>query len=90
MINLWNTIAECLFKRFERQRLVQVLTELPRSDHSGENIHEEADIDETSVETHIGNIGDPDLILMRDLKGFEHVAPRFIPRSDFVVWVPHA
>ena len=70
MVNLRNAVAECLFERFERQRLAQVLTDLPRFDHSGENIHEERDIDEASFEAHISNIGHPDLILMRNLKGF--------------------
>ena len=71
MMNLRDAVAECLFERFERQRLTQVLmTDLPSFDDSGENIHEQADIDETSLETNIGNICHPDLILMRDFKGF--------------------
>ena len=53
-------------------------TDLPSSDHSGEDVHEHSDIDETSLETDVGNTADPDLILMRDLKGFEQIAPRFL------------
>ena len=56
-----------------------MLTQMPRSNHASENIHEQSDIDEASVETNLGNISHPDLILMRDLKVFEPVAPRFIP-----------
>ena len=70
MMNLRDAVAECLFERFERQRLAEVLTDLPGFDHSGENIHEQADIDETSIETNIGNIGHPDLILTRDFERF--------------------
>ena len=48
MMNLRDAVAECLFERFERQRLeTQVLTDLPGFDDSSENIHEQADIDET-------------------------------------------
>ena len=84
-------MAECLFERFERQRLeTQVLTELPGFDHSGENIHEQADIDEASLETNIGNIAYPDLILMRDLKGFEAVAPRTYHPEAILLFDPHA
>ena len=78
-MSLTDAVAKCLLERFECQKLVQVLTEVPRFDHSGENIHQQAEIDETSIETHIGNIADPDLIRMRDLNVFEQVAPRFIP-----------
>ena len=56
-----------------------MLPELPRFDDSGENIHDQADIDKTSIETTVCNISHPDLILMRNLKVFEQVTPRFIP-----------
>ena len=78
MVYLWDAVAECLFQRFERQRLIQVLTELPRFDHAREDIHEQAEVDETPIETHISNICHPDLIWTRDLKVFEQVAPRFL------------
>ena len=83
MVQSQGPVAECLLERFERQRLVQVLTEVPRFDDSGEDIHQQADIDKTSIETDVCNISHPDLILMRDLKGFEQVAPRFIPLKRF-------
>ena len=83
MMNLRDAVAQCLFERFERQRLVQVLTDLPRFDDSGENIHEQADIDETSLESDVCNIRHPDLILMRYLKGFEQVGPGFLPLKRF-------
>ena len=90
-MNLRDAVAECLFERFERQRLeTQVLTELPRSDHSGENIHEQADIDETSIETHIGNIRHPDLILTRDLNVCEPVVPRTCLPEAILLFDTHA
>ncbi len=90
MMNLRDAVAQCLFERFERQRLTQVLTDLPGFDDSGENIHEQADIDETSLETNIGNISHPDLILTRDLKVFEAVAPRTCPPEAILLFDPHA
>ena len=40
-MNLWVAVAECFF---ERQRMVQVLTDrFPGFDQSGENIHEIAE-----------------------------------------------
>ena len=45
-------------------------------DQPGENIHEQAEINEAFLETNIGNISHPDLILTRDHKVFEAVAPR--------------
>ena len=51
-------------------------TDLPSSDHSGEDVHEQSDIDEPSLETDVGNIADPDLILSRDLKGLNSIDPR--------------
>ena len=51
-------------------------TDLPSPDHSGEDIHEQSDIDEASLETDVGNIGHPDLILSRDLKGLNSIDPR--------------
>ena len=83
-------MAECFFERFERQRLGQVLTDLPRSNHPSENIDEQADIDETSIETNIGNISHPDLILTRDLKVFEAVAPRTCHPEAILLFDPHA
>ena len=65
-------------------------TNLIGFDDSGENIHEQADIDETSIETNIGNIAHPDLILMRDLKGFEQVAPWTCPPEAILLFDPHA
>ena len=59
-MNLTDAVeTECLLERLERQRLVQVWTEVPGFDHSGENIHEQSEIDEALLETHIGNIGPP-------------------------------
>ena len=89
-MNLRDAVAQCLFERFERQRLVQVLTDLPRFDDSGENIHEQADIDEASLKTNIGNISHPDLILMRDLKVFEQVASMAYPPEAILLFDPHA
>ncbi len=62
MMNLRDAVAERLFKRFERQRLTQVLTQMPPSDHTREDIHEQTHIDEVRLETNVGNIADPDLI----------------------------
>ena len=91
MMNLRDAVAQCLFEGFERQRLeTQVLADLPGFDDSGENIDEQADIDETSIETNIGNIAHPDLILMRDLKGFEQVAPWTCPPEAILLFDPHA
>ena len=67
-----------------------MLTDLPRSDHPSENIHEQADIDETSIETNIGNIAHPDLILTRNLKVFEAVAPRTCHPEAILLFDPHA
>ena len=83
MMNLWDAVVQCFFQRFERQRGVQVLTDIPSFDQSCENIHEQAEINEASLETNIGNICHPDLILTRDLKVFETVAPGFIPLKRF-------
>ena len=41
-----------------------MVADLPSSDHSGEDVHEARDRDEASLETDVGNIGDPDLILL--------------------------
>ena len=49
-------------------------------DQPGENIHEQAEINEAFLETNIGNISHPDLILTRDHKVFEAVAPRLFFR----------
>ena len=46
----------------------QMLTEVPPAYHSGEDIHEQSDIDETSLETDVGNIAYPDLIGSTDFK----------------------
>ena len=51
-------------------------TDLPSSDHSGEDVHEHSDIDETSLEADVGDIAHPDLILSRDLKGLNSIDPR--------------
>ena len=56
---------------------------MPSSDQPSENIHEQAEIDEASLETNIGNISHPDLILTRDFKVFETVAPGGIPLKRF-------
>ena len=42
--------------------------DLLSSDHSGEDVHEHSDIDETSLESDVRDIAHPDLILSRDLK----------------------
>ena len=54
-----------------------MLTDLP---NSGENIHEQADIDEASLKTNIGNISHPDLILNQ---GFQAGAPWTYPLKRF-------
>ena len=51
-------------------------TDLPSSDHSGEDVHKHGDIDETSFETDVGNIADPDLIRSKDLKTLNSIDPR--------------
>ena len=82
MMNLRDAVAERFFERFERQRLVQVLTDMPSSDEPSENIHEQAEINEASLETNIGNICHPDLILTTDLKGFKTVGPwTYLPEA---------
>lgn len=48
-----------------------MLTEFPPFYHATEDIHEYSDINETSFDSDIGDIANPDLILMRDIKGFE-------------------
>ena len=53
-------------------------TDLPSLDHSCEDVHEQSDIDEASLETDVGNIGHPDLILSRDLKGLNSIDPRVL------------
>ena len=47
-----------------------MLTEIPGSNHAREDIHEQSDIDEASVEADVGDIADPDLIATTDIKGF--------------------
>ena len=50
-------------------------TDLPSSYHSGEDIHQQSDIDEASVESDVGNIADPDLIRSTDLKTLNSIDP---------------
>ena len=45
-----------------------MLTQFPASNHTSEDIHEQSDIDEASVEADVGNIADPDLIALTDIK----------------------
>ena len=54
----------------------QVLTEIPRSYHASEDIHEQREIDEASVEADVGDIADPDLIATTDIKGLQAILPR--------------
>ena len=53
-----------------------MLTQMPSSDHTREDIHEQSDRDEASLEADVGNIADPDLIASTDLKVFEAIHPR--------------
>ena len=50
-----------------------MLTELPPSYHSGEDIHEQSDIDEVSLESDISNIANPDLIASTDIKRLQAI-----------------
>ena len=52
-----------------------MLTDLPTSNHSSEDIHEHGDIDEVSFQTDVGNITDPDLIPAADVKILNPIAP---------------
>ena len=52
-----------------------MLTDLPPSYHSREDIHEHGDIDEMFFQTDVGNITDPDLIASRDIKIIHSIAP---------------
>lgn len=49
--------------------------DLPPSDHTRKNIHEQSNIDETSVESDVGNITHPDLIASTDVKVLNPIAP---------------
>ena len=42
-----------------------MLTDMPPSDHTSEDIHEHSNIDEVSLETDVGDIVHPDLIALR-------------------------
>ena len=53
-----------------------MLTEFPASYHSGEDIHEQSDIDEVSLEADVCNIANPDLIAARDVKRLNAIPPR--------------
>ena len=53
----------------------QMPTQLPRSDHASEDIHEQRDIEETSVEADVGDIANPDLIGSTDLKVLNSIDP---------------
>ena len=54
-----------------------MLTHLPPSDLTREDIHEQAHIDEVGLlEPDVGNIAHPDLIAPRHLKVFEAIHPR--------------
>ena len=50
-----------------------MLTEFPPSYHSGEDIHEQSDINEASFEADVGYIANPDLIPATDVKHFESI-----------------
>ena len=74
-MNLWRlALAQRLLQRFQGQRLRQMLTQFPPSYHSGEDIHEQNDIDEVPLETDIGNIANPDLIASTDVKRLQVIA----------------
>ena len=49
---------------------------MPPSYHSGEDIHEQRNINEASFESDIDYIAHPDLITFGDLKGFKAIDPR--------------
>ena len=51
-------------------------TEVSPSNHAGEDIHEQRDIDEAVLEADIGDVAHPDLIASTDFKRFEVVPPR--------------
>ena len=51
-------------------------TDLPSSDHSGEDVHEHSDIDETSLESDVGNIAYPNLI---------QIGPITAPNVDLIL-----
>jgi len=53
-----------------------VLTEFTRSNHAGEDSHEQSEVDEAVLEVDVGDIAHPHLIASRDLKVFEVVPPR--------------
>ena len=73
MIHLCNKMPN--LQGFQRQRLCQVLTDVPPSDQASENIHKQTNIDEVSFETDIGNIVHPDLITSGDIKVFKAIVP---------------
>ena len=64
-----------------------MLTQMPRSNHASEDIYEQRDIDEASVETDVGNIADPDVIASGDLKGLKAVDPETHPLKRLRVWI---
>jgi hypothetical protein len=76
MMDLWHASVQCFFQGFQGQRLRQMLTQMPSSNHASEDIHEHRNIDEASVETNIRYIANPDLILATDVKHFESIHPR--------------
>ena len=75
-MDLRDASVQCCLQGFQRQRLCQLLTEFPPSDHAGEDIHEEREIDEVSLESDVSNIAHPDLIASIDLKGLQVIDPR--------------
>ena len=50
-------------------------TEFPPSNPAREDMHEQSDIDEASVEMDVGYIANPDPIALSDVKGLQLVPP---------------
>ena len=56
-----------------------MVADLPPSYHASEDIHEQSDIDEMSLEADVGYIANPDLIVPRDIKILKSIPPRMPP-----------
>ena len=57
-----------------------MLTQMPNSYHTREDIHDPCDIDEVSFESHISDIANPDVIASGDFNGLKSVDPgRHLP-----------
>ena len=60
-----------------------MLTQMPSSYHSSEDIHKQTNIDEVSSKPNVSNVANPDLIASRDLKVLKSVAPGTHPLKRF-------